>query len=68
MYVWFFSSSLALNQDEWRTGLKALEVDSLVKLKKAVSRLDIEVFVFVATVAIIVKLFLVDKEAIKLVN
>lgn len=29
--------------DEWRTGLKALEVDSLVKLKKAVSRLDIEV-------------------------
>ena len=51
-------SSLALNQDEWRTGLKALRVDSLSKLKKALTELENEVFVSVATViAIIVKSF-----------
>ena len=51
-------SSLALNQDEWRTGLKALGVDSLSKLKKALPELENEVFVSVATViAIIVKSF-----------
>ncbi|MBA0806960.1 hypothetical protein Gohar_022800, partial [Gossypium harknessii] len=34
---------LALNQDEWQTGLKALGVDSLSKLKKALSDLEKEV-------------------------
>ncbi|XWS72596.1 hypothetical protein CRYUN_Cryun02cG0053500 [Craigia yunnanensis] len=36
-------SSLALNLDEWRTGLKALRVDSLSKLKKMLTELENEV-------------------------
>lgn len=57
-----FFTSLPLNQDEWQTGLKALGVDSLSKLKKVLPELENEVFASLATVvAIIVKSFLVDE-------